>query len=90
MATIVWTEEAAALLGLIREYIEQFDPVASRLVADRIIESTKRLEDYPESGRPADHPFRELVTVRPYILKYRIDGDTVFIVSVRHAAQRAD
>jgi len=31
---------------------------------------------------------RELVTARPYIIRYRIVGDEVVILRVRHAAQR--
>ncbi len=31
---------------------------------------------------------REQVTAYPYIIRYRIDGDKVYILRVRHGARR--
>jgi len=31
---------------------------------------------------------RELVSVRPYIIRYRVLGDQVIILRIRHASQR--
>jgi plasmid stabilization system protein ParE len=33
---------------------------------------------------------RELVTIRPYVIRYALDADTVFILRIRHAAQLFD
>ena len=90
MARIVWTREALTNLELIRSYIHQFDPQAARRMARRLIEASDSLQIYPDRGRPADGGRRELVTIPPYIIRYLVDGDRVFIVGIRHSAQRAD
>jgi len=33
---------------------------------------------------------RELVAIRPYIVRYRITADAVQIVRIKHGAQRPD
>jgi addiction module RelE/StbE family toxin len=90
MARIVWTREALASLELIRSYIHQFDPQAAQRMARRLIEAGDSLRDFPDRGRPASNGRREIVTISPYILRYVVDGDAVFIVGIRHAAQRSD
>ena len=46
------------------------------------------LTDFPYRGRPGLIPgTRELVSVRPYVITYTIEGDIVEIVGIQHAAQ---
>ena len=47
----------------------------------------KDLEVFPLRGRVIGRGLRELVTVRPYIIRYRIRSDTVQIIRIRHGAQ---
>ena len=90
MARVVWTREAIANLELIRSYIHQFDPQAAQRMARRLIEAGDGLREFPDRGRLASNGRRELVTIPPYIVRYRIDDGTVFIVGIRHAAQHRD
>lgn len=89
MARVVWTHEALRNLELIRAYIAQFDPGAAQRMARRLIEAGNSLALAPLRGRPASAGWRELVTIPPYIIRYRVDGDTVIIGRVRHAAQHS-
>ena len=90
MARIVWTREALINLELIRAYIQQFDPGAARRMATRLIDAGDSLSDFPERGRDVGAGVRELVTVPPYILRYRLEGGTVYILRVRHGAREPD
>lgn len=57
---------------------------------ERIHESVNSLVRFPESGRPGRiEGTRELVITRtPYIVAYRIAGDTLRILPVLHGARR--
>jgi plasmid stabilization system protein ParE len=58
-------------------------------MADALFAAGDNLADFPHRGRPVrGTPMRELVTVSPYIIRYRIAGDTVIILRVRHGARR--
>lgn len=48
----------------------------------------ENLADHPDRRRPAASGLRELVTVRPYSLHYRVSAKRVLIVQIRHAARR--
>ena len=90
MARIVWTREALADIEQIRVYVAQFDPAAAQRIAGRLIEAGNSLKAFPNRGRPASHGRRELVTVPPYLLRYVVRDEAVFIVGVRHGRQRPD
>ena len=88
MARIAWTREALANLELIRAYIEQFDPNAAARLTARLFAAGDSLRDYPNRGRPAEDGLRELPTVRPYVVQYEVHGETVYILRIKHGAQR--
>ena len=71
-------------------YIRKDDPEAARGLRIKAEKSLRRLEDFPESGRPIpefpDLPHREVI-VRPYRFFYRVVGKTVWVVAVWHGAQ---
>jgi plasmid stabilization system protein ParE len=56
----------------------------------RLIDAGDSLEDFPHRGRPASSHIRELPTIAPYITRYRVKDDTVFIIGIRHGAQLPD
>ena len=87
MAEVVWTREAVTNVELIRAYIQQFDPGASRRVAERLIAAVDSLAQFPDRGRPVSDGRRELVTISPYLIRYRVSGDTVIVLRVRHGAR---
>jgi toxin ParE1/3/4 len=72
------------------DYIEADRPKAAATVDDRIREHVETLMQFPEIGRLGRiDGTRELVIQRtPYIVAYRVIGDTVRILRVLHGAQR--
>src|SRR3954463_6772612 len=84
---IVWTEEAVANLDAIQSYISAFNPAAARRLAARLIEVADSLADFSDRGRDAGGGLREMVSVWPYILRYRAEADAVVILRIRHGAR---
>ena len=84
-----WLSAALVQLDRVYEYIAQENPEAARHVFVRIRKATERLKRFPQSGR-AGHlqGTREIVvTGLPYVVVYRITGDTVEILRVFHTSQ---
>lgn len=86
---LVWRQRALEDRRAIFDYIETEDPRAAVKVDSRIAAATRRLIDFPNSGRPGRvEDTRELVIARtPYIAPYRIKGDVVRILRVIHGAR---
>jgi plasmid stabilization system protein ParE len=58
-------------------------------MADALFAAGDSLENFPHRGRPVPGTnSRELVSVCPYIIRYRVAGDDVVIQRVRHGARR--
>jgi addiction module RelE/StbE family toxin len=72
------------------DHIELDSPHTAAAVDDAIADRALQLIRYPESGRLGRiEGTRELVVTNlPYILAYRIKGDTVRILRVLHSAQQ--
>jgi toxin ParE1/3/4 len=85
-----YTRRAFSDLEDIRSYIAQFDPIAAKRVVALIEQIVERLSDFPESGQSADLPsVRVIFAVRyPYRIYYRIAGDIVEILHIRHVARQ--
>ncbi len=87
--TVVWSKSALTHLTAIRAYIEQFNPHAAAKVASAIVEAGNSLATLPYRGRPLpDTDNRELVTIYPYIIRYRVVGNIVRILRVRHTSRQ--
>ena len=84
-----WSPFAQADREAIFNYIEIDSPQAAAVVDDRIREQVERLIRFPESGRTGRvEGTRELVVNQtPYIVAYRILGNTVRILRVLHGAR---
>lgn len=90
MAEIIWTRTALLRLAGIRAYIAQFDPRAAEGLAKRLWIAGESLNEFPKRGRLSGATIRELVTVPPYIVRYSIEDGRVFILGIRHGAQRPE
>ena len=90
MRRIVWTDEAVGNLDAIVTYISAFNPAAAAHLADRLIGLADSLAEFSERGRDAGHGRREMTIVWPYVLRYRVEGEAVFILRIRHGAQEID
>jgi toxin ParE1/3/4 len=89
--TPVWSPEAIDDLAALRAYIEQDDPAAAQRAALHILQNVETLlPKSPEMGRPGRVPgTRELVIPRtPFIVPYRLAGNTIQILRVFHGAHR--
>ncbi|MCX4187824.1 type II toxin-antitoxin system RelE/ParE family toxin [Methylophaga sp. OBS4] len=85
MAQIIWTESALNDLNEIAEYIALDKPSAAKKLVRQVFQSTKRLKDFPESGKAPSElqntDYREIV-IGPCRVFYRIEGKKVFILYV--------
>lgn len=87
MHQVVWTEEAVSHLEAIVAYVEAFDLAAARRLGKKLIAVADSLAEFSERGRPAGENLREMTTVWPYILRYRVEDDLVIILRIRHGAR---
>ncbi len=89
MKKVVWSATAVDQLDAVGSYIEHFNPKAAQAVAAGLLAATNSLSNFPYRGRPVvGTTMRELVTAYSYIIRYRIVGDTVRILRIRHTARR--
>ena len=89
--TPVWSPEAIDDLAALRAYIEQENPAAAQRIARHILQNVDTLlVSNPSIGRPGRVPgTRELVIPRtPFIVPYRVIGNTIQILRVFHGARR--
>ena len=70
-------------------YIVRDDPEAAARIVERIVTSVEGLGAHPASGRPGRVPgTRELVVSgTPYLVPYRVRGETVEILQVFHGPE---
>ncbi len=87
---VVWSKAAIADLRGIRAYIGQFNPYAARDMAVRLVEAGDSLGYFPHRGRTIAPNVRELTVVHPYIIRYCIADEAVFVLRVRHGMRHGD
>jgi plasmid stabilization system protein ParE len=87
---VIWTAGARGDLAGIRAYIGQFNPTAAARFATRLVLAADSLAEMAERGRPIRGGRRELAASPPYLIRYRVAADVVFILRVRHGARRPD
>jgi toxin ParE1/3/4 len=87
---IVWTEPALRDLASARAYIARDKPTAADSQVQRVLSAVEGLLRFPESGRPGRRlGTRELVIGKtPYVVPYRLRGDSIEILRVLHGRQR--
>jgi toxin ParE1/3/4 len=88
--TVGWAADALSDLEHLRAYIAADNPGAAEAMIRRIWSAADSLAEFPRRGRHGDVAgTRELVIPRtPYLIIYRLLGDTVDIVRVMHGAQQ--
>ena len=86
---VVWTAAAARGVWPAYQYLNERNPRAARDLAEVLYATGDSPADLPNRGRPVPGTrMRELVTAPPYIIRYRVSGDTVVILRVRHTSRR--
>lgn len=85
-----WTSRAVNALTKIHEYIAKDNPIAADSLRDKIVffvDTT--LVTHPLIGRPGRvNNTREKVIHSSYIIVYRVTGEKIDILTVRHVAQK--
>ena len=89
MRRVVWTDEAVRNLETIAAYIADFSPLAAQRLALRLKAAGDSLAEQPDRGRPIGKDRRELVTVPPYLIRYRLRDGVAEIITVRHGARKS-
>ncbi|GJM10849.1 MAG: hypothetical protein DHS20C11_31250 [Lysobacteraceae bacterium] len=89
---IVWQSDAVRDLARLRRFIYSENQTAAERAIRRIKKGIALLAENPEAGKPALEvfPFRDLVLPHgagSYILRYRLDGEVVVIVRIRHSKE---
>jgi len=87
---LVWLPRAGEACQAAINYIAADNPVAALIQLDKIERQAEPLSRHPNIGRAGRvWGMRELVISRtPFILVYRIQGDTVQILHLLHSAQQ--
>ncbi len=87
---IIWSARAAGQLEAIVGFIAAGSPVEARRFAARVLRRVESLASHPGLGgwliEDESHRYRELLQ-GSYRIIYRATDETVFIVTVRHAAR---
>ena len=98
-ASVKFAAGALRDLARLRAFLQHKNPIASQKAAATIIQPVRVLEQYPQIGRPVEDMapgYRELIIGfghYGYVILYRLDGDAVLVVAVRHqleAGYRSD
>ena len=85
-----WTQEAAADLERIADYLFAQTPERAARLVRALYETPTSLLTFPNRGRPGKKEgTRELVmSPLPYILVYTVRGDAIYVVRILHGAQQ--
>ena len=86
---IRWTQPAAADIESISNYLKVHQPEHRQTTMRKLYEKIRALKDAPYVGRPGIvEGTRELLfSPMPYVAVYRVDGQTLEIWRIYHAAQ---
>ncbi len=88
MPRVIWAVDARDDLERIADYIALDNPMAAARVIDTITSRDHLLAEHPQIGRAIGGGQRKLNAGRyPYNLIYRIAGNEVEILRIRHMAE---
>jgi toxin ParE1/3/4 len=86
--SVTLSPEALADLRSIRAFIAGDNPGAAARLGARLVAACDRLAAFPNRGRPGRVPgTRELASVHPYVIVYRVTSAGVEIIRIWHKAQ---
>ena len=86
---LVWTERFRNGLRHEYEFIRQRNPHAALQVLDRIINTCRRLSEFPQSGRSwrVKGTLELVIPGLPYIVIYSVKKDVVLILNLFHTSR---
>jgi toxin ParE1/3/4 len=71
----------------IHAYLAQFSPMAADGAVGKLRVAIFGLSHFPHRGRPRADGMRELLSVRPYVIVYDVEGNVVTVLRIWHGAQ---
>ncbi|MEQ1888937.1 MAG: type II toxin-antitoxin system RelE/ParE family toxin [Alphaproteobacteria bacterium] len=87
---VEWSHFAHDDLENIIQYISRDSAFYAQAFAERVLTATRRLGDFPESGRmipeAEDKTMREII-VQAYRVMYRIEPEQVLVLAVMHGSR---
>lgn len=85
-----WLRRALVDLDEEASYVAAENPIAARMVVERVLQAVAMLSEQPALGRPGRIPgTRELVVSKTrYLVPYRVQGDVVEVLRVFHTSRR--
>lgn len=90
MPQVIFAPTAIQDLERLREFLRPKNPMAAERAAKAIIEGIKTLGQLPRIGRPIDdlpEEFRDWLIDfgdSGYVARYRVEGEAVVILAIRH------
>lgn len=87
---VIWSEQALLDVEHIRDYIAQDSPAYALPFIERLLQATRRLPQFPLSGRlmpEANRPDIREVIYQGYRIVYRTGTQTIEIVMVVHGSR---
>ena len=84
---IIYAEAALEDIARIFGYLAPLNPDASMRQIAAIRRGADGLEVFPRRGRLRPDGLRELLSVRPYVIVYRVGKDRVTVLRIWHGAQ---
>ena len=85
--TVVWSPAALEDVESLADYIARDSEFYARAVVDRILDTARKLKDFPSAGRIVpeleDETIRERF-VYSYRLIYRLEGNRITILAIIH------
>lgn len=87
---VVWSEQALLDVEHIRDYIAQDSPAYAQSFIERLLQATRHLPQFPQSGRPmpeaSSASIREVI-YQGYRIVYRLRSNAIEIVIVAHGSR---
>ena len=87
---VEWSDFASDDLADMVAYISRDSAFYARTFGEKVILATRRLQDFPESGRmipeAEDRNLREII-VQGYRVMYRLEEGRVLILAVMHGSR---
>jgi plasmid stabilization system protein ParE len=93
MPRVIYAAGALRDIDRLRAVLRPKNPSAAQRAGEAIRNGLRILESQPRLGRPVEslpEPYREWVIVfggDGYVVRYRVDGDVVMILAVRHGRE---
>ncbi len=88
MRRVIWTDEAVENVDAIWTYIHGFNPPAATRLVLRLRSIAETLADNPERAKSLGGDIRQLTTASPYLMRYRITPEVIYVLDVQHGARR--